>query len=161
MNLWKSLKKWMVRDIDIANEEEAQAQHSMVGEPVISFIESLNRERNRRYEFAHIDRIDYTGQVFDWMGFSDFYQMTDRKTGNVFQALLLENRLYSVHGLPFDLNGWELEAIFRAILSYRQDAIRRRARIRHNRSIRDYQAKQKQETIAREQYAKQFRENCE
>ena len=157
MNLWNSFKKWIVRDITKANEEEAQLFHSMVGEPVISFIESLHREGNRRYKFSFIKRAEYKGEKHHWMNENGFRQMVDVKTNSVYQLYVFDDSLYNVVGLPFDLNGWEKNALIHAWMTYRQKARQRLAKMRHDRYRREREAAYAQEKLDREQFAKQFR----
>lgn len=156
MRLWKRFKTWALDEVSTFVE---QSHESMVGEPVISFIQSLHREGSRRYKFSNIDRVAYKGTVHSWMNFADFYELVDAKTGNVFQAYLHDYKLHAVHGLPFDLNGWEKEAIFEAFQTYRQPARDRRSRMRMARAHRERAVQIKREAMLREEFAQQFRES--
>lgn len=158
MNLWSSFKKWALRDDPV--DPIVPTCHSMVGEPVISFIESLHREKNRRYSFSRITRHQYKGEKAHWMSDSGFFQMVDAKTGRHYQMFLHDNTLYNVVGLPFELNHWEKTALFEAWLKYRSKAKMRSRRITSNRARHEREAAYAQELIDREQFAKQFRENA-
>lgn len=162
MTLWNSFKKWAFRDdTTIDADESTVVKHTMVGEPVISFIESLHRECSRRYVMSVIEPYQYTGPKHHWMVHQNFYQLLDKKTGSVYQGYIHDNRLYDVVGLPFELNGWEKAALFDAFLGFRCAARDRLDKMKYNRWERDRFAEQAQEKIDREEFAKQFRENAE
>lgn len=161
MSMWSKFKKWALRGNPLAEPYE-HPHSSMVGEPVISFIESLHREGARRYAFSTIELTEYIGKKQLWWGDSClFFQLIDKKTKSVYQGVIHNNKVYTVVGLPFELNGWELGALFEAYLGYRQAAYDRMHKIQHIRLKREREVAQRLELIQREEYAKRFRENAE
>lgn len=161
MTLWNSFKKWAFRDdTTIDADESTVVKHTVVGEPVISFIESLHREKSRRYSFSRINREQYGGELYHWMSGDGFFQLIDLKTARRYQMYIHDKKLYDVAGLPFELNYWEKSALFEAWLNYRVEARQRRARIKSSRIRRERESVAAQEKIDREEFAKQFRENA-
>lgn len=173
MNMWSSFKKWALRGNPLAEpyiaprdtprvtpcvEPRVSRYDEMVGEPVISFIESLHRERGRRYTFSSITAAEYTGQKHYWMGERGFFKMVDKKTNLVYHGLTYDYRLYTIVGLPFDLNGWELKALFEAFMAYRQPVVERYHSMVSRRQQRLWKQARSQELLNRAAFAKQFQE---
>ncbi|WVS24631.1 hypothetical protein PSPHG_CDS_0150 [Pseudomonas phage Psxphi15] len=131
----------------------------MVGEPVVSFLDSLERNP-KRYRLEVIGKeCEYTGVVYHWMGQDGYYKLTDTKNGDTYQAYVHDSKLYTVHNLPFNLNHWELVAIHSAFKDRRMAA-----RTRLERMISSAQTRRRLESDAREKaarlhYANRFKED--
>lgn len=161
MSMWSNFKKWALRGSPLAEpyiEPCVPRYDEMVGEPVISFIESLHRERARRYVISDLDVSQYRGEKHYWMSQRNFYQLLDKKTGTIYQGYIHDNRLYAVVGLPFDLSGWEYTALFDAFLGYRVDARNRLNKMKHKRWLRNRDIAKAEELANRAAFAKQFQE---
>lgn len=160
MSMWQRFKKWALRGNPLAEPYEP-AHVSMVGEPVVSFIKSLHREAGRRYVISEIDPFEYIGEKYYWMKQPNFYQLLDKKTGSIYQGYIHDNQLYSVVGLPFDLNGWEKAALFDAFLGFRCAARDRLDKMKYNRRVRERAIDRAEALVNRSAYAKRFQENVE
>lgn len=131
----------------------------MVGEPVVSFLDSLERNP-KRYRLEVIGKeCEYTGVVYHWMGQDGYYKLTDTKNGDTYQVYVHDSRLYTVHNLPFSLNHWELKAIHSAFKDRRMAA-----RTRLERIVSSAQTRRRLESDAREKatrlhYANRFKED--
>lgn len=136
--------------------EPSHKYDSMVGEPVISFLESLEREPKRYKLEPALSECEYTGKMYPWMSKSGLCKVTDTKVGTVWLAYLNEKDLYSVTGLPFSLNHWELKAINNAFHSRRMSARIRRDRMYESARVRFREGQRVKELADRAAYAKQF-----
>lgn len=158
MSMWTSFKKWaLAPEKDSIMELAPKTKYdSMVGEPVISFLESLEREP-KRYKLESLSECEYTGDVYHWMNESGLHKLTDTKHGTEYPAYIHGKVLYSVSGLPFDLNHWELKAIYTAFVELRRPARIRRERIREAAYQRERDKQVKKELEDRLQYAQRFK----
>ncbi|ATN92885.1 hypothetical protein QGX11_gp122 [Pseudomonas phage PPSC2] len=166
--MFKTFKKWLASDgkphhtkaLPSRETLEEQDAH-MVGEPVTSFIASLAREP-KRYKIERVLTLDefpkYT--AYHWMhSGAGSWKFTDTKTGLTLGAYVHEQgRVYAVYGLPFDLNHWELKAIYTAFYKGRHKAEERKERMRQSAWERARKFKEEREKIDRLAFAKQFQE---
>lgn len=127
----------------------------MVGEPVISFIESLHRDK-KRYKLSFIGVDGCTYALYHWMNNAGHIELIDTKVGKTYQAYVHNGRLYSVHNIPFSLNAWEMKAIQEAFMTHRSEARARQSKIQSAGQTRIREAQWAQEKIDRLEYAKQF-----
>lgn len=167
--MFKAIKKWLQSDgephykkIPNFRPETKQETHDrMVGEPVTSFIASLHREP-KRYKIERVLKLnEFPGYTcYNWMHKgAGTWKLTDRKTGKTYGAYIHDaERLYAVYGLPFDLNWWELKALYEAFGMFRFPARTRLAESYTRRCERAREAKWAQEKLDRAEYAKQFQE---
>jgi hypothetical protein len=179
MSVFKRFLKWLnespyetaVNEIQVHAEEIKKRFDSMVGEPVISFIESYEREPYR-YRVRPMKSTEWEGNVYGWMkGIGKYYKLVDRKTGSEYTAYIsqeygvmhsterLNERLDQVVGLPFELNYCEKAAIIKVLVDrYNRDGVvgKRISRIRQMNHDRDRAIKDAQEKQTRLEFAKQF-----
>lgn len=164
MKLLASLKKLVFGEniplIEALAPTPVGKYHEMVGEPVISFLDSLKREP-KRYKLEKVLKIDTAlfpaFTCYHWMHGAGFYRLTDRKSGLIWEAYVHESgSVYRVMGLPFSLNGWELRAIFGAFAGFRQEARIRKERLSSWRADKAYHIQRQRELAEREGYAKHF-----
>lgn len=142
--------------------EVAIAEERMIGEPVKTFLQSLKQER-KRYKLQRVLKLskgnypDFT--CYHWMKGAGFWELTDTKTGKTFGAYVHEEgRVYEVHSLPFQLNHWELKALWDAFNgNYRAGAKERKERMVDARYARLREARYAQEQKARLEFAEQFK----
>lgn len=172
-HLWQSFKKWALRPeeqrpnapkpfITLKTEPEVPAYISMIGEPVTSFIASLKREP-KRYKLTKVLVLGDTewevpvGERYSWMNGS-YYTLLDTKTGRKYTGYIHDNEyLYAVYGLPFDLNHWELQELWKTFKYQREAARNRKNRMEENRRERTRVEALEEEKVIREQFAEQFR----
>lgn len=168
--MFATLKKWLMSDgkphygyyeIMPKPETQEELEARMVGEPVTSFIASLAREP-KRYKIERIPTLNefpkYT--CYNWMHKgAGTWKFTDTKTGLTLGAYVHDpGRLCSVYGLPFDLNHWELKALYMAFYNRRNKAQERKERMRQSACERAWKLKKEREKIDRLAFAKQFQE---
>lgn len=125
-----------------------------------SFIASLRREP-KRYKLEKVLKLPshefpaYT--CYNWMHGAGHYTLLDKKTGIKYAAYVHERgRIYDVYGLPFQLNHWELIALFGAFDEYRSAARVRRHEIRDWANRRARLQREAQEVADRQKFAEQF-----
>lgn len=133
----------------------------MVGEPVTSFIASLKREP-KRYKLVRELRIPSdefpTFTCYHWMHGAGYYTLLDKKTGTKYAAYVHEaGRVYDVYGLPFQLNHWELVALFEAFDEHRGAARQRLYEVREWANRRARAQREAQEVADRQRFAEQFK----
>lgn len=176
MNLWKSFKKWALRPegqrngdgtprpfIKLKTEPEVVPVHvSMIGEPVTSFIASFKREP-KRYKLTQVlvlGNVEWefpVGERYSWMNGS-YYTLLDTKTDKRYTGYAHDNEyLYAVYGLPFNLNHWELQELWKTFKYQREPARNRKNRIEENRRKRMQVLSIEREKAVREQFAEQFK----
>lgn len=164
MDMWNRFKKWALAPTPAVKEPEPEFD-SMVGEPIISFIHSLRRERNRRYVLKESDSLAFHEAGGEgkqhWMHNAQFYELLDKNTGIVYQALYYNEQVYHITNLPFSLNHWEMKILGKEFNNYREEARKRRGKMRCTQRWMERQAEWQQEKLVREEFAKQFRENAE
>lgn len=166
--MFKTFKKWLASDgtphiKSLPSRETLEEQDArMVGEPVTSFIASLAREP-KRYKIERVLTLKefpkYTH--YHWMnsGSAGTWKFTDTKTGLTLGAYVHEEgRVWAVYGLPFDLNHWELKAIYMAFYNSRHKAEERKERMRQSARERARKFKEELEKVDRLAFAKQFQE---
>lgn len=150
-------------DAIAAVQSPASEYGPCVGEPVVSFLNSLNenpsRYRVRSASLADIAKVE--GFVFyKWMadGNTSFYSMLDRKTGITYYARTGEDKVREVYGLPFNLNHYEMQAIKTGIIHRVGDSRSRLWRRECSRRELERKAQLAAEMGARLEFAKQFKE---
>lgn len=166
MSMWQAFKKWALKvQTQTPSQREETPLHlrysSLVGEPVTSFIASLHREP-KRYKLERVLRIETTEfpsfTNYHWMHGAGHYRLLDRKTGKVYAAYVHEcGRVYRVYGLPFELNHWELEALWDAFLYFRIESRERKESIRTWVQRRVRLEAEAQEKLDRQRFAEQFK----
>lgn len=134
-----------------------------IGEPVVSFLDSVYSDP-KRYTIRKIDVSQYKGTIHEWMEkdaeWSDdegFFELTDQKTGHVYQAFAHIRTVREVLDLPFQLTWWESEVLFRALYFRRAAACMRKRDIARNKAERERAANAVTEKLAREEFARRFR----
>ena len=169
--MFATIKKWLMSDGEpyyarkvktkTALEAQLEADARMIGEPVTSFIASLAREP-RRYKVERVLTLDeFPGYTcYGWMNHgAGTWKMTDTKTKLVVGAYIHERgKIYNVYGLPFDLNHWELKALYEAFHSRYYKAQQRKERIRADALQRAWKLKNEREQVDRLLYAEMFKE---
>lgn len=146
----------------LKDEEPKPKYDRMVGEPVVSFLETLEKNP-KRYKLEKVLKLssdeypNYT--CYDWMRGAGHYKLTDLKTGNTWAAYVHgQDRVHQVYGLPFDLNHWELKALWEGFNTFRLKSRERRELMVNAQHTRLREEKLAQERIERALYAKQFQE---
>ncbi|WKV20402.1 hypothetical protein 16Q_009c [Pseudomonas phage 16Q] len=127
---------------------------SLVGEPVISFITSLE-ETPKRYLVRNVTFEHFGGHG---TGAFDTYKMKDTKTGDVYEAYFNTHtgQISLVLNLPFELNILELRALTEAFKNRRLPAILRRHSIHSAAKERERLAKIAGEASSRAEFSKRF-----
>lgn len=167
MSIWQSFKKWALRPEEQRDgapcKPEVPVYVSMIGEPVTSFITSFKREP-KRYKltqvFPLIDGFEWevpVGERYSWMNGS-YYALLDTKTGRKYTGYVHDDAyLYAVYGLPFVLNHWELQELWKTFKYQREAARNRKNKMEENRRERTRVKALEEEKVIREQFAEQFR----
>lgn len=172
MNTWQRFKKWALApdttsQVEVVEEPayDTSANDHMIGEPVRSFLERVKATPGRFLVKPAKVKPD---SIYYWMDPVNFVEMIDRKTGDVYMAYVTPDRrgnphpsgwqLYGVYSLPFKLNAWELDAIYRALYNSRDKAKARKERMEVSKSRRVQAAKLAAEKAARLEFAKRFQE---
>ena len=140
-----------------------EAGNPLIGEPVKSFVESLEREP-RRYRIRQITMGEASAnakdfQKYTWMSKSsgtEFYKLKDRKTFRVYYAHVENHRIYKVFDLPFELNGYEMHELSKALYNHAQKPRMRLWSIQSLEAQRAREEKAKREEGARIEFAAQF-----
>lgn len=163
--MFKAIKNWfsdVKHTIEVQRPEtKEEADARMIGEPVTSFLASLAKDR-RRYKIERVNTLDefpkYT--CYDWMhNGAGTWKFIDTKTGLELGAYIHERgRVYQVYGLPFDLNHWELKAVYEGFTKRREKAEARRERMRQSAQKRAWIFKAEREKADRLRYAEMFKE---
>lgn len=172
MSLMKYFKKWVMSEkaqpVDQSGPQTPETPmllvsdySHMVGEPVTSFILSLKREPNR-YKLEKLLKLPSSDfprfTCYHWMHGAGWYTLLDRKTGVKYGAYTHDcESVYQVYGLPFQLNHWELVALYRAFEDFRAKARERSEGIlqaSRQRARLEQQLKEKQDRLA---FAEQFK----
>lgn len=161
--------KWLTtlfsKPIDVKAEEVADDNFydSCVGEPVISFLESLkaNPKRYRLREVCQsvVEENDDTFEEYEWHRGCTFYSLLDRKTGKTYYARnSYRHELGEVYDLPFSLNHWECLAITKAFQNLKEKVIIRRIRLHDLQTTRARLAREATQLAVRNEFAQQFRD---
>lgn len=134
-----------------------------VGEPVVSFLKSLEADprRYRGREVTLAQACTAPGFVYhSWMLSLSirWYSLYDRRTGCTYYARESDRRLKEVYGLPFTLNHWECQALGRALGDHHSKAQSRLLNIASLRHTRERLAKEAAELDKRLEFALQFRD---
>lgn len=138
------LKSWLFGDIGSNKQHDVVVITTprMVGEPVLSFVKCLKATPNRFKLKCHsykeaTDSANWP-TVYHWMAkdgtHTGFASLTDRKDGSTYYAIIHKGRLYSINGLNFDLNGWEMNFISDAFIY----EFRKKARNRKEKMLQTY-----------------------
>lgn len=168
--MFARFKKWFRSDAKPHHAEtpvpkqtaREELKSRMIGEPVTSFLASLAREP-KRYKLERVLTLNefprYT--CYDWMHKgAGTWKFTDTKTGLSLGAYVHEaGMVHAVYGLPFDLNHWELEALYNGFYENRNKAQERLDRMRESACRRARELKCKLEKIDRLRYAEMFKED--
>jgi len=140
--------------------------HSLVGEPVISFLNSL-KSNPKRYRVRRVSLHHLAGTVpgfkrYEWMheGNTDLFTLNDRKTGAVYYARVsgADGKLQQVYGLPFNLNHYEHAAIKQEVVKLHAKGRQRLRSIENSRGERERLAKEAAELVKRLEFAGQFKD---
>lgn len=155
--MWAQIKKYFSKNVvaEATAEKVAQKVDPLIGEPVVSFINSF-KENPKRFRFKAVKHP--ASYPHKWMTSSNtvLVNMYDKKTGNVFTAVMYEDKLYDVLGLGFSLNHWEKSEIFYVVDNYRYAIAKRRYDMIASRNRRDREKREVVEKAARAELAKQF-----
>lgn len=135
--MFKTIKGWFkVQPLVVAKQQKTQVVDPMVGEPVLSFVKCLKKNPKRFklkvHSRQHVDSTDNWPIRYHWMasdGFTGFLSLQDRKDNSMYYAIVHKGSLYSVNGLNFSLNGWELKYIYKAFFTFRQESRKRKEKM--------------------------------
>lgn len=172
MNTWQRFKKWALApdttsQVELVEEPAYDTSNygRMIGEPVRSFLECVKANPSR---FVIRDCFVPPVEPYGWMSIVNFIELWDKKTGDIYQAYLCYDgrgnphpsgkHLYEVYSLPFKLNAWELDAIYRALYKSRDKAKARKARMEVSKARRVQAAIEAADKAARVEFAKRFQE---
>lgn len=154
-------RNWLFGENKVVHKHlkpEAKPTHkwdSLVGEPVISFINSLE-ETPKRYLVRNVS-FEHFGEYRT--GAYETYQMKDTKTGDVYEAYFSKysGQICLVLNLPFDLNCAELRALTEAFKNRRLPSILRLHRMVSSHEERNRLKKVALETSKRAEFAERFK----
>lgn len=118
-------------------QQPEEAIDPMVGEPVISFVKCLNNNPKRFklsfHAYAYVKESGLWGEIYDWMSkdssYTGYAKLLDKHNGDVYYGVIHQGRLYSVKGVNFSLNGWELLYIMQAFMNFRRKSKERKERM--------------------------------
>lgn len=131
--MFKTIKSWFKVQPLVAVQQQ-ESIDPMVGEPVLSFVKCLQKNPKRFklkiHSRLHVDSTDNWPVRYHWMnsdGFTGYYSLQDRKDGAIYYAIVHKGSIYSVSGLKFSLNGWEMRYIRDAFIDFRKASLQRKA----------------------------------
>lgn len=103
---------------------------NMVGEPVLTLLNSL-KENPNRFKVYRLTLDEYIsaqgGDIYSWMkgNLVNFYKFIDRQSEITHTCVTSDHKLYRIDGLPFNLNWWELDVLNRAFRKAREPSYER------------------------------------
>lgn len=148
----------------VRNPEPKEAIDPMVGEPVISFVRCLNNNPKRFklsfHNYSYAKESGLWGEIYDWMSkdssYTGYAKLLDRQNGDVYYGIVHRGRLYSVKGLKFSLNGWELSYIMQAFMKFRVKSKERKERILLEQFTRQRRVKEDEDKLERLKLMEKF-----
>lgn len=133
--MFKTIKSWFKVQPLVAVQQQEDIDR-MVGEPVLSFVKCLKKNPKRfklnLHSRQHVDSTDNWPIRYHWMssdGFTGYYSLQDRIDGSMYYAILHKGSIYSINGINFSLNGWEMKYIGKAFFTFRQDSRKRKEKM--------------------------------
>lgn len=159
-----TIKSWFAVKTTPVNIEK-DVDVSMVGEPVISFVRCLKstpkRFKLRVHSRGHVDSFDLWPARYSWMhkhdGTTGYYSLEDRNDGSMYYTILHKGSIYSVSGIQFSLNAWEMRYIRDAFFKFRKKAVDRKEKIEQAAWDRYWKVKNEVEKIERTTLMEKFK----
>ncbi len=161
--------KWLFGEIPsqkppVRNPQPKETIDPMVGEPVISFVKCLNNNPKRfKLSFqshAYATETGLWGEIYHWMSkensYTGYAKLLDRQNGDEYYGIVHRGRLYSVKGLKFSLNGWELSHIMQAFMKFRVKSKERKERILLEQFTRQRRVKEDEDKLERLKLMEKF-----
>ena len=148
----------------VRNPQPKEAIDPMVGEPVISFVKCLNNNP-KRFKLSFHSHVYATetglwGEIYHWMSkensYTGYAKLLDRQNGDEYYGIVHRGRLYSVKGLKFSLNGWELSYIMQAFMKFRVKSKERKERILLEQFTRQRRVKEDEDKLERLKLMEKF-----
>jgi len=148
----------------VRNPQPKEAIDPMVGDPVISFVKCLNNNPKRFklsfHKYAYAVETGFWGEIYDWMSkdnsYTGYAKLLDRQNGDEYYGIVHRGKLYSVKGLKFSLNGWELSYIMQAFMKFRLRSKERKERILLEQFTRQRRVKEDEDKLERLKLMEKF-----